>query len=424
MQPATAPFPHVAWSRNANLYQVNLRQFTPEGSFSAFQRQLPRLHAMGVACIWLMPIHPIGTAHRKGSLGSPYAVSDHTAVNPEFGTLADLQHLVRAVHALGMRLIIDWVPNHTAWDHRWASEHPDWYRRDADGRIRACEFHNGTQVELWSDVIALDYEQPALRQAMIDAMLFWLREADVDGFRCDVAGLLPTSFWNQARRALDGVKPVFMLAEWSAADLHEQAFDASYAWDLYDTMRDIAAGRDDARAIPRWMAQQRAIYPPDAYRMLFTSNHDKNAWIGSDSEIFGPSFKAFAVLAATLPGLPLIYGGQEAGLDRRLAFFEKDPIVWKGYPLQDFYRELLACKRQHPALWNGQYGGGIEFLPGCGATLLGYRRSQGADEVTVWLNLCDTAQAVQALGGRMLPAWGYEIVAAPRAAAPEPHPPP
>jgi glycosidase len=219
---------HPTWSRQATIYEVNLRQYTPQGSLSAFEAELPRLKAMGVDIVWLMPIHPIGTKERKGTLGSYYAVRDYTGVNPEFGTLADVKRLVARAHALGMKLILDWVANHTAWDHPWVHDHPDWYKKNEKGEIFPVTFGSGPDREEWTDVVALDYTQPALWRAMTDAMAFWLREADIDGFRCDVAGLVPTPFWEQARAELERIKPVFMLAEWNEPELHAKAFDMTY----------------------------------------------------------------------------------------------------------------------------------------------------------------------------------------------------
>ena len=306
---------HPDWAQRANIYEVNLRQYTPEGTLAAFEAHLPRLRDMGVDILWLMPIQPIGVKNRKGTLGSNYSVSDYLSVNPEFGTLDDFKRLVRKTHDLGMYVILDWVANHTAWDHRWVSEHPQWYKKNASGEIHSYEYDNGHEIEYWTDVVGLDYRQPAVWQAMTDALTFWVRECDIDGYRCDVAGLVPTPFWNQARAALDAVKPVFMLAEWAEPELHEQAFDMTYGWYLYDAMSNIARGQADARAIAQCVQKQQA-YPKDAHRMLFTTNHDLNAWRTSDAELFDDRLKPFAVLAATLPGMPLVYGGQESEIGR------------------------------------------------------------------------------------------------------------
>lgn len=214
---------HPEWLKNATLYELNTRQFTPEGTFRAAEAHLPRLKALGVDVIWLMPINPIGVKNRKGTLGSPYSVRDYYGVNPEFGTLEDLKHFVTSAHALGMKVILDWVANHSAWDNVMVAEHPDWYERDYKGDLRPTPWWD------WSDIIDLDYSKPALREYMTKAMAYWVRAADIDGFRCDVAGFVPVDFWENVRAELDAIKPVFMLAEWESRDLHARAFDATYA---------------------------------------------------------------------------------------------------------------------------------------------------------------------------------------------------
>lgn len=227
--PRYRPQPYITlknpeWTKDAVLYQINTRQFTPEGTFRAAERELPRLKALGVDILWLMPVHPIGEKHRKGTLGSPYSVRDYYGVNPEFGTKADLKHFVDAAHAQGMHVILDWVANHTAWDNPLVKDHPDWYARGWKG-----DFHPTPWWD-WTDIVNLDYSHPGLRKYMTDAMTYWVREIGVDGYRCDVAGFVPLDFWNNARAELDAIKPVFMLAEWESRDLHAKAFDATYAW--------------------------------------------------------------------------------------------------------------------------------------------------------------------------------------------------
>lgn len=403
---------HVVWAQAANIYEVNLRQHTAEGTLAAFEKDLPRLKQMGVDIVWLMPIQPIGKRERKGTLGSAYSVTDYTAVNPEFGTLDDFKRLVQATHALGMHIIIDWVANHTAWDHHWVEQHPDWYKKDTNGRIHAYTYTAGHELEYWTDVVGLDYTQPALWKAMTAAMLFWVKETDIDGYRCDVAGLLPALFWEQARAALDAIKPVFMLAEDAAPELHAKSFDMTYDWELYDAMTKIAKGEGDTADLTAWLARRSAKYPKDAYRMTFTTNHDKNTWVASDAEAFGPSFKVFAVLAATLPGMPLIYGGQEAWLEQRLAFFEKDPVPWKTRELEPFYTELLQLKHVNHALWNGASGGDVELLPATDKQLFAFRRTHGSNSVTVLANLSGDERDVHASGvpgANRLAPWGWLI---------------
>jgi glycosidase len=290
-------------------------------------------------------------------------------------------------------VIIDWVANHTAWDHPWVTQHPDWYKRNAKGEIFPVTFGEGEHQEQWTDVVALDYRAPALRRAMFDAMAYWIREADIDGFRCDVASLVPTDFWNDTRAALDKLKPVFMLAESDAVDLHAEAFDMTYDWALGDLMTAIAKGKSKPADLAAHLRAPTKRYPADAYRMTFTSNHDWNSWNGSDSELYGDAFKAFAVLAATLPGMPLLYGGQEGGLDKRLQFFEKDPIAWKGYPLAGLYTELFKLKHEHPALANGANGGALTILDHPNPAVFAFERKRGNDKVAVLVNLSAQAQA-------------------------------
>lgn len=405
----TVQHPHVAWSRNATIYEVNIRQYTPEGTLTTFEAHLPRLQKMGVKILWIMPIQPIGEKNRKGSKGSYYSIRDYTAVNPEFGTMADFRRLVKAAHARGMKVILDWVANHTAWDSRWAIAHPDWFKRNAQGALTSYEYDNGREIEYWTDVVGLDYRNPAVWDAQIAAMAFWVKEADIDGFRCDVASLMPIPFWIKARAQLDRLKPMFMLAESNDPAIHA-AFDMTYDWGLLDAFADIADGKARADALRRWLATRDHGFPADNYRMTFTSNHDVNSWRWGDTEKYGPRFPAFAVLAATLPGMPLVYSGQEAGLDRRIAFFEKDPIAWGAYRHAALYRQLLPLKARNPALTNGAAGGTPEMLDAGNPDIFAFRRAVGRHAVTVAVNLSDrqvTLPALPGLRAQMLPAWGY-----------------
>jgi glycosidase len=398
---------HIRWAQHANIYEVNVRQFTPEGTFVAFEKHLPRLQQMGVDILWFMPIQPIGIRNRKGALGSYYSCSDYTAVNAEFGTLEDFKRVVKRAHALGMHVIIDWVANHTAWDHAWVSQHPDWYKKDERGEIHSYTYRNtpDSEPEYWTDVVGLDFNHKKLWLAMADAMLYWLRETDIDGFRCDVASLVPTPFWEEVRGLLEQIKPVFMLAESDAPDLHVSAFDMTYDWRLYDALKLIAAGKVHARALRDWWAYEQATYPRDAYRMRYTANHDSNSWHGHDVEFYGDAFKAMAVLAATLPGMPLIYGGQEAVLDRKLAFFEKDDIDWKNFPLQDFYAGWLQLKRAHPALANGAAGDNLKWLPSKD-DVVAFTRGNDTNGFRVAVNLSAKTTKFNELE---LPPWGWSI---------------
>lgn len=341
---------HPEWSKKATIYQINTRQFTAEGTFRAAQTHLPRLKELGADILWLMPIHEIGRVNRKGTLGSPYAVKDYYSVNPEFGTLDDFKQFVTAAHALDLYVIIDWVPNHTAWDSNLVDEHPEWYLRDYKGDFRPTHWWN------WSDIIELNYDLPEVRQYMTAAMCHWVRETGIDGFRCDVAGFVPTDFWNNVRQELDAIKPVFMLAEWEARDLHAEAFDMTYAWSWTLAMHQIAQGSADVDQLRIYYSWNEKAFPRDIMRMMHITNHDQNAWDGTMFERFGDALQAAIVLSVISEGMPLIYNGQEAGNEKRLAFFERDPIEWREHEIGDLYKKLFALKKENSALWNGAWG--------------------------------------------------------------------
>ncbi len=418
---------HPEWSRDAVIYQINTRQFTPEGTLRAAAEQFGRLAELGVGILWLMPIHDIGVVNRKGGMGSPYAVRDYYSVRPELGDLEDLRHVVRTAHDLGLKVILDWVANHTAWDNPLVAEHPDWYDRDPVGNLRPTPWWD------WDDVIDLDYSRPELRRYMAEAMAYWVREADIDGYRCDVAGFVPTDFWDTVREELDAIKPVFMLAEWESRDLHHASFDASYAWTWNETMHHIANGRADVQALHIYYSWNEKAFPPEAMRMTFVSNHDKNAWEGTEFEQFGDALEAAIVLSMVGEGLPMIYCGQEAGNTRRLAFFDRDPITWQQHPMADFYRRLIALRRGCPTLWNAPWGARMHWVPNDAPTrVLSFVRDDGRQRVLAVLNLSADPVDVtcsgplhaglytDALGtdvvrveptARMtLPAWGYRVL--------------
>lgn len=372
---------HPEWSKNATIYQINLRQFTAEGTLRAAERELPRLKALHIDILWLMPIHPIGVKNRKGTLGSPYSVRDYFGVNPEFGTLDDLRHFVAAAHALGFHVLLDWVANHTAWDNSLVTEHPEWYERDWQGKFRPTPWWD------WSDIINLDYRQPGLRKYMTDALKFWVREADVDGYRCDVAGFVPVDFWNNVRRELDAIKPVFMLAEWESRDLHAEAFDMTYAWSWYEAVQQIAQGKADCNALFRYYSWNESSFPPDIMRMTFTSNHDMNAWSGTMHEAFGAALEPAIVLSVVGDGLPLLYNSQEAGEPKRLAFFEKDPIAWQPHPVGELYRKLFALKHANTALWNAHWSATMIRVPNdAPQQVFSFVRRNDADKVFAVFN--------------------------------------
>lgn len=384
-------FTHPEWAKNANIYEVNIRQYTQEGTFNAFREHLPRLEKMGVEILWLMPIHPIGEKNRKGTLGSYYAVKDYKGINPAFGTLKDFKSLVKEAHQRDMKVILDWVANHTAWDHPWTQKHPEWYTKNEEGNFKP-------PVKDWSDVIELDYTKEGLRQEMTEAMKYWVDEANIDGYRCDVAGMVPMDFWVNVRKELDQIKPVFMLAEDNSPNMHK-AFDMTYGWDFHFLMNEVATGDTSASSLGKQLKREKEKFNADDYRMQFTSNHDENSWKGTVKERMGANAKNFAVMAATIGGMPLIYSGQEAGLDKRLEFFEKDPINWEKLPLESFYTTLLKLKKTNKALWNGSSGGQLIRLSTSKAQdIFAFKRVRGEHEVLVILNLSDKSQPVEFSG--------------------------
>ncbi len=377
---------HPEWTQNAVIYEVNVRQYTPEGTFNAFEQHLPRLKAMGVNILWLMPVNPIGIKNRKGTLGSYYSVKDFLGINPEFGTKDDFRALVKKAHELGMHVIIDWVANHTSWDNNLITEHPDWYTHDSTGKIVS-------PVPDWTDVADLNYDKKELREYMTNALIYWVKEADIDGFRCDVAGMIPVSFWNEAVPKIKAVKPVFMLAEWETPDMHDTAFDMTYSWDVYHLMNDIAQGKKTADMLDSLWIKESAKYPADAYRMRFTTNHDENSWNGTETERMGDAAKTFAVLCYTIPGMPLIYSGQESAFNRRLKFFDKDIIDWGNFPLAGFYTTLNNLKKENPALSNGSTGGiMIKVDSDNDKNVYSFIRKKDNNIVFVILNLSKTEQ--------------------------------
>ena len=377
---AQANFPE--WSHDAVIYEVNLRQYTPEGTIAAFEKHLPRLKELGVEILWFMPIHPISEKNRKGSMGSYYAVQNYKAVNPEFGTFDDFKKLVSTCHEMGFKVILDWVANHTGWDNPWITSNPEWYTTDSLGNIIP-------PVPDWSDVADLNYDNNEMRAAMIDALTFWVAEANIDGYRCDVAGEVPVDFWEDARVELDKVKPVYMLAEdESTTALLNSAFNSNYGWHFHHIINQIAKGQMGVADVKGYFEKVDTTYPVGSYAMQFTSNHDENSWHGSAPERLGDALKTMAALTFTVPGMPLIYSGQEARLNRKLAFFEKDEIDWSNLELQSFYARLVDIKQENPALWNGNAGAPIHFLNMHQQnSLLAFSRTKGDNKVVALFNL-------------------------------------
>ncbi|MEN8119230.1 MAG: alpha-amylase family glycosyl hydrolase [Bacteroidota bacterium] len=382
---------HVDWVKNANIYEVNIRQYTKSGTIKEFEEHLPRLKEMGVDILWIMPIQPIGEKNRKGGLGSGYSIQDYKKVNPDFGTMDDFKALVAKAHEMDMYVILDWVANHTAWDHIWANEHPDFYTKDSLGNFMSPKDTD------WSDVMDLNYDSQELRKEMVDALKFWVSETDIDGYRCDMAGMVPTGFWDNARKELDAIKPVFMLAEWESTEMHHKAFDMSYSWEFHHLMNDVAKGEKSVKDIDAYFEKDELTYPANAMRMYFTTNHDENAWQKTVYERLGDARKTMAVLSATVPGMPLIYSGQEAGLNKSLKFFEKDEIDWQaGEDLSGFYKTLNQLKKDHKALWNGNEGGKmIRIKTSDDEKIFAFSREKEGNTVYAVFNLSKDMQKVK-----------------------------
>ncbi|MBW1298000.1 alpha-amylase family glycosyl hydrolase [Aquimarina litoralis] len=337
-----------AMMESAVIYEANIRQYSEEGSFKAFTKDIPSLKNLGVKVLWVMPIYPISTTKSKGSLGSYYAISDYTKVNPEFGTIEDFRDLVKTAHENGIYVVLDWVANHTGWDHVWLKEHPDFYTKDDKGEITHTV---GTD---WTDVADLNYDNNEMRAEMLKAMKYWIQEEGVDGFRCDVAGMVPVDFWESTVAELKKIKPVFMLAEGWEPELMENAFDMGYGWDTHHVMNHIAKAENTVAAWDKRMKQVDSMYAADDILMNFTSNHDENSWNGTVQERMGDAKEMFAALSYVAPGMPLIYSGQEYDMDKRLLFFEKDTIIKKKGVFYPLYEKLGKLKNENPALNGGK----------------------------------------------------------------------
>ena len=432
---ATAPatFTSPDWSRDDVIYEVNVRQYTPEGTLAALTAHLPRLDSLGVDILWLMPVQPIGEESRKGPLGSYYSIRDYTAINPEHGTPADFRRFVDSAHALGLRVILDWVANHTAFDHAWVREHPDWYTRRADGTISFPVGEDGKETD-WTDVAELNYGSAEMRRAMLAEMRWWIDSMGIDGFRADVAWGVPHDFWQAVRAEMQAAKPdVFLLAEAEDPRLHRY-FDMTYGWSLHHLLNDVAKGEAPTDSLVAWFARDDSLYPEDAYRMHFTSNHDENSWQGTEFERMGANHLPAFVLAATVErSMPLLYTGQEASFNRRLKFFERDPVDWTGPSLADFYATLFDLKETQRALHNGSAGGEqVPLAHDGGDRVFAFTRTEGDNTVLVAVNFADapaevryrglarpgaytdwfsrTATDLSASGTLEIPAHGYRVL--------------
>lgn len=385
------------------IYELYVRSFTEEGTFQAIIPRLDELRDLGVTTIWLMPIHPVGEIARKGTLGSPYSITDYRAVNPEFGTHDDFRVLVNAIHDRGMYVILDFVANHTAWDHAWVTEHAEWYTQVDDEIIHP----EGTD---WTDVADLNYDNQDLRAAMLADLRYWIEEFGIDGYRMDVAELVPMDFWEDAIAELRTIKPILMLAEGHIAELHDVGFDLTYSWDSYHASKLVWQGAP-ADTLNTIIQRELDSWPPNG-RMRFSTNHDETAWDASPLTLFNgvAGTQAAAVIAATIPGVLLIYNGQEIGDDQMLPLFEKVPINWDANPdMRAFYIDLLERRNSYPALRSGSY----EFVEHeAQSDVFVFRRSLGEDVVTVAINVRDRAIEFELpeLGRAEIEPYGWVII--------------
>ncbi len=373
-------FQQPSFLNQSNIYEVNIRQYTPEGTFNAFVKHLPRLHSMGVHILWLMPVHPIGILKRKGTMGSFYAVKDHTAINPEFGTEEEFTSLIMYAHSLGMKVILDWVANHAAWDHLWTLTNPSFFECHEDGSFKV-PFD-------WDDVIQIDHSNTQQQQAMTNAMQYWISKFNIDGFRADMAHLTPLQFWKNARTVLAPLKKdLIWLAETETAE-YSEVFDINYTWKWMHLTEDYYKDKVDFMSLINLLYEYREIYAEDILRMFYTSNHDENSWNATEYEKYGNLAKAFAVFDCTYNSIPLIYSGQELPNKKKLAFFEKDVIEWQAdTALQDFYKTLLTLRRHNTAI-SATGKNNISFLPdGFSKNILAFSIAKNNDSVLVILNL-------------------------------------
>jgi glycosidase len=374
--PAAALAPDTSWVARCAIYEVNVRDFSPGGNLPGVTAGLDRIQAAGANVIWLMPIYPLGVLNHKGPLGSPYAVRDYNAINPAFGTAADLHALVRAAHARGMKVILDWVPDHTSWDNVWVTEHPDYYVRTDSGALTVPRDPQGHPTD-WTDVVQLDYRNSALRAAMISVLRHWLVDFDLDGFRQDVAHFIPPDFWREANTALRAAvpRPILLLAEAGELEMHRVGFDLTYAWDAYARLKAVWKGEPADSFARAEVADMRAM-PPGGMRMRFTTNHDETAWDNPPVILFGGSAGARAayVAMALLPGRPLLYDGQEVESSQKLGLFDREPIAWNqphAAASRAFYHRILHLDRTDPAFTTGDFR---EVQTSAPADVIAYRR--------------------------------------------------
>lgn len=423
------------WANDAIIYKVNVRQFTKEGTFEAFTEHLPRLKELGIDVLWFMPIHPISKTKRKGTLGNCYAVSDYRAVNPEFGNITDFKKLVEQAHEMGFKVVLDWVANHTGWDHQWITQHPEWYTKGKDGAITSPKYleeNSSVNMSDWTDVADLNFDNPNLHLEILREMLFWILEMDIDGFHCDEADEIPLKFWDLARREIESVEPLFMLAEGAKSDYQKEAFDIQYAEEFHQIINQIAKGEKDVNSLDEYLDREQKAFPYNEMSLMrYTANLSNNH--KENHEQFGDATKALTVLTYTLPGMPLIHCGQEMGFDKHLEAFEKDEIVWKDKKeMTNFYESLNRLKKHSSAL---QIGDGVgdfkKVLTSKSKYVYAFMRQSGENYVLTVVNLSNKEQRftletaeypagfrngltmdkrMADIGKMTLPAWGYSVL--------------
>lgn len=398
------------WAKNAVIYEVNVRQYTQEGTFSAFSNHIDRLKDLGVDILWFMPVFPISEKNKKGELGSYYAVSDYKEINTEFGTKEAFDQMVEKIHNAGMKIILDWVPNHTGWDHIWLESNKSYYTRDAAGNVMDPIDPETGEPWGWTDVADLNYDNREMRNEMIKYMQYWLDNHNIDGFRVDVAHNVPNDFWDQVRDSFSKNEYPFMLAEGDVAyQRNSGTFAMDYGWTLHHLLNKIAKGEKPASAIDDWLEENRKKYHR-GYHMHFITNHDENAWNGTEYERMGEGVDTFAVLTFTLDGMPLIYSGQESAYDKRIEFFKKDPIDWGTYEKTEFYKKLIDLKHRNQALWNGEYGGEpIKIPTGSDEKVFAFYREKNGDKVLVAVNFSNE-QVEITLKGEKIPGNYHDVL--------------
>lgn len=376
---------HPAWIEQGNIYEVNTRQYTPQGTFKAFELNLQRLKDMGVQTLWFMPVNPISKTDRKGVLGSYYAVSNYDAINPEFGTMEDWKALVNKIHSMGMKVIIDWVPNHTGADHPWLTSHPDFYELDSATHKPRSPFD-------WTDVRQLNFKNTQMQDSMIAALKFWIAETGIDGYRVDHVEEFQKEFWNRCIPELRKMKNIFLLAESNAPFVHQLGFDASYPWDEFNMMKRIDKGERPAFALDSVLHKIDTGYAKNSLRMYFTSNHDENSWNKADyGTMPGASHAPFAVLTQTIVrSVPLIYSGQEEPFLDSVSFFYKDTISFDKFERANFYKTLLNLRKNNSALAaNASFK---KLRTSNDAAMYAFEREKDGNKILVVLNLSKTPQ--------------------------------